>query len=245
MSRRTRCPADIVGQACDIHGAKMRLRNITGSEEIITENEYVISNLENRKGKWGVFFGNNHPIRIEVGMGKGKFISEMARQNLDVNFIGIEKYASVLVRALGKREADLNNLYYVCIDASVLPEIFEKGEVDTIYLNFCDPWPKERHAKRRLTSRQFFEKYNKILKKDGKVEFKTDNTGLFEFSLEEVEEAGWNLDMHTFDLHNDSEMAVGNVTSEYEEKFSGLGNPIYKLVASRCGNANSRTGRVG
>lgn len=211
----------------------MRLRNITGSEEMIAQNEYVISDLDNKKGNWNTFFGNENPIKIEVGMGKGKFISEMARQNPNINFIGIEKYASVLVRALDKRETQLHNLYYICMDAGALPEVFEKGEVDTIYLNFSDPWPKERHAKRRLTSRQFFEKYNEILKADGKVEFKTDNTGLFEFSLEEVEMAGWRLDTHTFDLHNDNEMVKGNVTTEYEEKFSSMGNPIHKLVAGR------------
>lgn len=157
----------------------------------------------------------------------------------DINYIGIEMYDSVLLRALQKREEleengeVYSNLFFMRVDARLLPEIFEKGEVDKIYLNFSDPWPKARHAKRRLTSREFLARYDQILVQDGKVEFKTDNKELFEFSLEEVEEAGWNLEASTFDLHHNEEMVQGNVMTEYEEKFSSMGNPICKMVISR------------
>ena len=178
-------------------------------------------------------------LHIEVGMGKGRFLMDLARLHPDINYIGIEMYDSVLLRALQKREEleengeVYSNLFFMRVDARLLPEIFEKGEVDKIYLNFSDPWPKARHAKRRLTSREFLARYDQILVQDGKVEFKTDNKELFEFSLEEVEEAGWNLEASTFDLHHNEEMVQGNVMTEYEEKFSSMGNPICKMVISR------------
>ena len=162
---------------------------------------------------------------------------DMAKIHPEVNYVGIEMYDSVLLRALQKREeyeqneGTLTNLYFMCVDARLLPEIFEKGEVEKIYLNFSDPWPKARHAKRRLTSRQFLERYDQILIPEGSVEFKTDNRELFEFSLEEVKEAGWTLETSTFDLHHDEELMKGNVMTEYEEKFSSMGNPIHKLIA--------------
>jgi tRNA (guanine-N7-)-methyltransferase len=172
-------------------------------------------------------------------MGKGRFLMDMARLHPDINYVGIEMYDSVLLRALQKREEledngeSLPNLFFMRVDARNLPEIFNTGEVDKIYLNFSDPWPKARHAKRRLTSRQFLSRYDKILGKDGTVEFKTDNRELFEFSLEEVEAANWTLLAHTFDLHNNAEMMQGNVMTEYEEKFSSMGNPICKLIINR------------
>ena len=217
----------------------MRLRNIPGSREAIAESQYVIHEEETRAGSWHEIFENDHPIYIEIGMGKGQFLMELARRNPDINYVGIEMYDSVLLRALQKRERleeegeKLTNLMFMCIDARLLPEIFEKGEVQKIYLNFSDPWPKARHAKRRLTSREFLARYEQILADDGVVEFKTDNKGLFEFSLEEVEAAGWKLLAHTFDLHNQAEMMEGNVMTEYEEKFSSMGNPICKLVAKQ------------
>ena len=143
-------------------------------------------------------------------------------------------YDSVLLRAVQKieqLEEKLPNLYFIRTDARNLPEIFGKEEVDRIYLNFSDPWPKDRHAKRRLTSRQFLERYDQILVKHGQVEFKTDNRPLFEFSLDEIREAGWTLLAHTFDLHHDKQMMEGNVMKEYEEKFSSAGNPIHKFIA--------------
>lgn len=212
----------------------MRLRNIPGSKEAIAESTYVIQDPEKRKGRWKEVFGNQNPVRIEVGMGKGRFIMDMAQLHPEVNYIGIEMYDSVLLRAVQKieqLEEKLPNLYFIRTDARNLPEIFGKEEVDRVYLNFSDPWPKDRHAKRRLTSRQFLERYDQILVKNGQVEFKTDNRPLFEFSLEEIREAGWTLLAHTFDLHHDKQMIEGNVMTEYEEKFSSAGNPIHKFIA--------------
>lgn len=212
----------------------MRLRNIPGSKEVITESACVVQNPEQQKGKWKNIFGNDNPIHIEVGMGKGRFIMDMASIHPEINYIGIEMYDSVLLRAVQKkeqREEELKNVVFIRMDARILPEVFEKGEVERIYLNFSDPWPKERHAKRRLTSRQFLERYDQILAEGGRVEFKTDNRPLFEFSLEEVQESGWTLAAHTFDLHHTPEMLEGNVMTEYEEKFSSMGNPIHKLTA--------------
>ena len=214
----------------------MRLRNIPGSKEVIADSAYVIQDPQKNKGKWKEVFGNDHPVHIEVGMGKGRFIMDMARLHSENNYIGIEMYDSVLLRAVQKREKmeeELPNLYFVRMDARILPEVFEKGEVDRIYLNFSDPWPKDRHAKRRLTSRQFLERYSEILDSQGRVEFKTDNRGLFEFSLEEVKEAGWTLEAYTFDLHHEKEMMEGNVMTEYEEKFSSMGNPIHKMIITQ------------
>ncbi|MFQ9514223.1 MAG: tRNA (guanosine(46)-N7)-methyltransferase TrmB [Eubacterium sp.] len=212
----------------------MRLRNVPGSREAIQESPLTINIPQDNKGKWNEEFGNDHPIRIEIGMGKGKFITQLARENPDINYVGIEKYSSVLIRAIEKcQDMEINNLRFIRMEAEYICDVFEKGEVDRIYLNFSDPWPKDRHAKRRLTSKQFFERYDMVLKKDGVVEFKTDNDLLFQFSLEQVPEAGWNLVNHTWDLHNDSEMVKGNVMTEYESKFSSMGNPIHKLTASR------------
>lgn len=212
----------------------MRLRNIPGADEAIAESPYCINEPETQKGSWQQLFGNDAPIHIEIGMGKGQFLTRLAKENPHINYIGIERYSSVLLRALQKMEQEpLSNLRFLCIDAASITEIFEKNEVDKIYLNFSDPWPKDRHAKRRLTSRQFFARYNDILKPDGNVEFKTDNRDLFLFSLDEVEEAGWKLAAHTFDLHHDKALNQGNIMTEYEEKFSSLGNPIHKLIAYR------------
>ena len=214
----------------------MRLRNIPGSKDVIADSRFVVQNPDSQRGKWAEVFKNNHPVWIEVGMGKGRFIMDMARLHPDINFIGIEMYDSVLLRAVQKREQMeevLSNLYFIRMDARTLPEVFAQGEVDRIFLNFSDPWPKERHAKRRLTSRQFLERYDQILAEDGQVEFKTDNRGLFEFSLQEVEETKWQLVASTFDLHHESEMVQGNVMTEYEEKFSSMGNPIHKMIIRR------------
>ena len=212
----------------------MRLRNVPGSREAIAESNLAINEPQVLKGKWNEEFGNNNPIRIEIGMGKGRFITQLALENPDINYVGIEKYSSVLIRAIEKcQDIEVPNLRFIRMEAEYICDVFNKEEVDRIYLNFSDPWPKDRHAKRRLTSKQFFERYDNILKKDGVVEFKTDNDLLFQFSLEQVPEAGWNLVAQTWDLHNDSEMAKGNVMTEYESKFSQMGNPIHKLVANR------------
>ena len=163
-------------------------------------------------------------------MGKGKFIMELARLHPENNYVGIEKYSSVLVRALEKQdEEQLPNIYFIRMEAEYIADVFDKDEVSGIYLNFSDPWPKDRHAKRRLTSVQFLERYEKILKKEGHVIFKTDNRDLFDFSLEQVDEAAnWKLLNHTFDLHN-SEYVEGNVMTEYETKFVEKGNPICRM----------------
>ena len=211
----------------------MRLRNVPGARETIIENQFSVQQPEQMKGKWAEVFQNDHPIHIEVGMGKGQFIIEMSRRNPEVNYIGIEKYSSVLVRAVEKLEDfEQDNLRLIRMDAENIEEVFDKDEVDRIYLNFSDPWPKDRHAKRRLTSTRFLERYDNILTPEGRVMFKTDNKDLFDFSLEQVEEAGWILENHTYDLHH-SEYNEGNVMTEYEEKFSAKGNPICRLVAYR------------
>ena len=212
----------------------MRLRNIPGADEAIADSPHCIQEPMAEKGRWHLIFGNENPIHIEIGMGKGQFIMKLAKEHPDINYIGIERYSSVLLRALQKMEIEpLPNIRFLCKDASIITEVFDEEEVAKIYLNFSDPWPKERHAKRRLTSRQFFERYDKILARNGVVEFKTDNDDLFAFSMEEVAEAGWTLDAHTFDLHHDPVLNEGNVMTEYEEKFSSLGHPIHKLIARR------------
>ena len=211
----------------------MRLRHIPGSEEEIAASPYVIQNPAGKKGCWKDVFGNENPIEIEIGMGKGRFIMELAALHPNINYVGIERYPSVLLRGLQKRaELELNNIYFMCVDAKNLAEIYAPGEVEKIYLNFSDPWPKDRHEKRRLTSEEFMAVYNQILRPDGVVEFKTDNRGLFDYSLEAIPRAGWKIADFTYDLHN-SEMGIGNVMTEYEEKFSSKGNPIYKLIACR------------
>lgn len=208
----------------------MRLRNVPGSRDMIKESRFTIKNETDYKGKWNTVFGNDHPMYIEIGMGKGQFIMTLARQNPDINYIGIEKYSSVLVRAIEKQEEeDLPNLYFIRMEAKNITEVFEEGEVSGIYLNFSDPWPKDRHAKRRLTSVQFLERYEKILVKEGHVIFKTDNKDLFDFSLEQVEQArNWELLNHTFDLHH-SEYIEGNVMTEYETRFVEKGNAICRM----------------
>ena len=216
----------------------MRLRNITGSREVIAESPYVVpeDTLEACPGTWHEIFGNDHPIHIEIGMGKGRFLNTLAKQNPQINYVGIEKYSSVLLRAIQKMEEDeLPNLKFIRMDAEDIDKVFGKGEVDRIYLNFSDPWPKDRHAKRRLPSRQFLARYDVILKKEGTLEFKTDNRPLFDFAIEELEPAGWKAQVITYDLHNDAALMEGNVMTEYEEKFSSVGNPIYKYITYRLG----------
>lgn len=216
----------------------MRLRHIPGSEQQIEESPFVISGPEEFRGQWNMFFGNTNPLHIEVGMGKGRFITELAAAHPEINYIGIERYTSVLLKAVEKRSLlFLPNLYFLCVDARTLPDIFAEGEVDRIYLNFSDPWPKDRHAKRRLTSPQFMALYDRILAPEGQVEFKTDNMGLFDYSLESIPEAGWTITASTKDLHH-SDMAEGNIMTEYEAKFSAMGNPICKLIAVRPGKSN-------
>ena len=211
----------------------MRLRNVPGSREDIANSEFVIQNPEKHRGEIVSLFPSKQPLFIEIGMGKGQFITTLAKNNPDINYIGIEKYSSVLVRAIEKQtELELPNLKFIRMDAENINDVFAENEVDGIYLNFSDPWPKDRHAKRRLTSRQFFARYEKLLKPEGKIQFKTDNSALFDFSLEEVEAANFKATEVSYDLHN-SEWNEGNVMTEYEERFSAKGNPIKRVVFVR------------
>ena len=212
----------------------MRLKNVPGSKEYIAASNFVIHDETERKGKVREYFSNNKPIRIEIGMGKGQFIYAMAQKYPDINFVGIEKYSSVLLRAIQKMEEEpLPNLIFIRMDAEDITDVFDEGEVDKIYLNFSDPWPKDRHAKRRLESRQFLKRYETILKDAGFIEFKTDNNDLFDFALEEVEAAGWKMIAFTRDLHHDEKLNEGNIMTEYEAKFSAIGNPINKYIIQK------------
>lgn len=214
----------------------MRLRNIRGSRETIAESNYVVHEdiMFEQPGKWHEIFGNNNPIHIEIGMGKGQFIHALAKLHPEINYVGIEKYSSVLLRAIQKMDAEeLPNLKFLRMEAEDITKVFGKHEVDKIYLNFSDPWPKDRHAKRRLPSREFLARYNKILKPDSRLEFKTDNRPLFDFAVEELEPAGWKAEVITYDLHADEKLVEGNIMTEYEEKFSSMGNPICKYIIYR------------
>ena len=185
-----------------------------------------IAQPELNKGKWNSVFGNENKIRLEIGCGKGDFITALAQREPDVNFIAIEKCMDVIILAMEKvQRAEIKNVRFMWADAANLLEVFEENEIDTIYLNFSDPWKKAKQAKRRLTYRTFLAIYNKILKSDGYVEFKTDNRPLFDFSLEEFEFYGAKVDQLTFDLHN-SEYNEGNIQTEYERNFSVKGFPI-------------------
>ena len=214
----------------------MRLRNIPGADEKIESSEFCVKEPASHKGEWNKVFGTDNPIHIEVGMGKGKFIMKLAEKNPDINYIGIEMYSSVLIRAISRAEeqqsagAGNDNFRFIRMDARALPDTFAMGEIDKIYLNFSDPWPKDRHAKRRLTSTEFLRRYEQILPKGNVVEFKTDNVGLFDFSLEQAEEAGWEICGFTRNLHHDSQMNDGNIMTEYEEKFAADGIPINKMI---------------
>lgn len=209
----------------------MRLRNITGSREIIADSDRCLETPLDMPGKWSELFGNENPIYVEVGMGKGRFIMDNAKAYPDINFIGIEKYSSVLLRGIQKLEEEpLDNVFFIRMEAEYITQVFAPGEVSRIYLNFSDPWPKERNAKRRLPSHQFLARYEEILAPGGRVEFKTDNRPLFDFAVEEAREAGWDIRVLTYDLHADEELMKGNIQTEYEEKFSSIGNPICKYA---------------
>ena len=210
----------------------MRLRNITGCREMIGESEFVVHEQETMKGKWREAFGNDHPVYVEIGMGKGRFLMDMARLYPEINFIGIEKYSSVLLRAVQKlEEEELPNVRLIRMDAEDLENVFAQGELDRIYLNFSDPWPPNRQRKRRLTWRAYLEVYDEILRQQGDLCFKTDNQRFFEWSLQEICQFGWLIQNISLDLHNSD--FEGNVMTEYEEKFSAEGYRIYRLEARR------------
>lgn len=197
----------------------MRLKHIKNAEEIISKSKYLEQNPRENKGKWNKVFNNDNNIEIEIGTGKGKFIIEKAIQNPNINFIGIEKYDSPLVSAVKKlEELELNNLRLVCIDALEIEEIFDH-EVDKIYLNFSDPWPKKRHAKRRLTSSVFLNKYESLFKNEKRIEMKTDNDDLYDYSCESFIENG-------YDIVKTDTNYLDTIRTEYEDKFIGLGKNI-------------------
>lgn len=207
----------------------MRLRNIKGAHDIISKSKYLVLEPSNYKGNFNKLFNNTNPIEIEIGMGKGDFIIEKAKRNPNINFIGVEKYASVLVYAIKKLESiDLPNLKIINIDANSIDEVFD-NEIDKIYLNFSDPWPKKKHTNRRLTSYIFLGKYKNIFKKDYIIEMKTDNQSLFEYSLVSLSENGYILKFVTFDLYSND--IQDNIQTEYEKKFVSRGMSIHKLIA--------------
>jgi len=209
----------------------MRMRHKPWADDYLAENSHiVISEPSQYKGKWHSVFGNDNPIHIEVGTGKGQFISGMALQNPGVNYIGIELFKSVIVTAVDKvKQTEAPNVKLLNINANMLSDVFADGEVDRVYLNFSDPWPKKRHAKRRLTNQAFLKKYEQVLGGKGEIHFKTDNRGLFEYSLTSFSEYGLVLTFVSLDLHQ-SEFE-GNVMTEYEEKFAAKGQPIYRVEA--------------
>lgn len=210
----------------------MRLRNKPWAEDYLNEHQdLVVPNPEDYKGRWNELFGNDNPVHIEVGTGKGQFITGMAKANPEINYIGIELFDSVIVIA-AKKAIDAgqpSNLRLLNVNGDKLEEYFAKGDVSRVYLNFSDPWPKTRHAKRRLTHANFLALYENVLIDEGEIHFKTDNRGLFEFSLMSLTDYGMQLKLVSLDLHNDD--VEDNIMTEYEEKFSSKGQPIYRLEA--------------
>ena len=203
----------------------MRLRKVKGAKEIILDSDYIIKEPSLLKGKYKELFNNNNPLHLEIGSGKGQFIIEKAKLNPNINYIGIEKYDSVLVRALSKlSNLELPNLYFINADAKEI-ELFFKKEIDVLYLNFSDPWPKKRHSHRRLTSNEFLEKYQSIFLSKPHIIMKTDNRFFFEYSLKTLVNNNYKIINLSLNLHNDNLSA--NIMTEYEEKFLLKGATIY------------------
>lgn len=212
----------------------MRLRNIPGARDAIAASPWVIQKPEEHCGQWRAVFSKDGPLHLEIGTGKGRFIMQLAKEHPEVSYIGIEKYSSVLLRCLEKQEElQLPNLVFIRGDAELINTYFAPGEIDRIYLNFSDPWPKERHARRRLPSSDYLRRYDRILAKGGVIEFKTDNRGLFDFAVEETAQSAFRIAQITYDLHNDPAINAGNIMTEYEEKFSKKGNKICKYILCR------------
>lgn len=209
----------------------MRLRRDPRATEYLAQDERVVQEPTTYKGKWHTLFGNDNPIHVEFGCGKGGFITELARRNPDINYVAAERAETVVYKACKKanREETPDNLVFVFEDMAKCLDIFEAGEIDRLYLNFSDPWPKKRHAKKRLTYRDFLKKYAIILGEKGEIHFKTDNKGLFASSIEEFSLEGWLMKNVTLDLHN-SDME-DNIMTEYEKKFSEMGFTINRLEA--------------
>lgn len=209
----------------------MRLRKVHGAKELIAEHpNYIIDNQEKNFIDLNYIFENDNPIHLEIGMGKGQFVYNLALENKDINYIGVERFDSVIVRALEKLiEEPLRNLILIRTDAADLSELFPQHLIYGLYLNFSDPWPKDRHAKRRLTNRKFLSMYEKLLVPGSEIHFKTDNKPLFDYSLEEMIEYGMDIKYVSYDLHSSD--FEGNIMTEFEERFSKMGNKINKLTA--------------
>ena len=214
----------------------MRLRNVKNKEDIMNNSNYLVKNYYDFKGNWKELFGNDNPIYIEIGMGKGKFIIENAKMYPDINFIGIEKYDSVIAKGLQKIPDGLNNLFMIRADALDIDEIFFR-EIDRVYLNFSDPWPKNRHHLRRLSSKIFLDKYENIFKNVEEIFMRTDNRDLYIYSLVSFSENGYKLKKISFDLHHDG---MPLITTEYEDKFSKEGLPIYYVECIKDSVQNSK-----
>ena len=208
----------------------MRLRNVKNKEEILSSCKYLIENPNEYKGKWKELFNNDNPIYIEIGMGKGDFIIENAKTYKDINFIGIEKFDSVLARAIPKISDEIDNLLLIRMDALDIDDVFFK-EIDRIYLNFSDPWPKNRHKNRRLSSNVFLSKYDTIFNDKCEIVLKTDNVSLFEYSVVSLSEYGYKIDQIYLDLHSHEE--IPNIETEYERRFSDKGDKILYLKATK------------
>ncbi|MFU1791986.1 tRNA (guanosine(46)-N7)-methyltransferase TrmB [Mammaliicoccus sciuri] len=209
----------------------MRMRNKPWADDFLKDHPNIVDVSLNHQYKMAEWFDKDQPIHIEVGTGMGRFITETAKQNPNINYVAIEKDKNVMVRVLEKvKEMELNNIKLINQDAKLLTEYFVENEVSRIYLNFSNPWPKTRHAKRRLTFSSFLEIYQHILNKDGQIHFKTDNQGLFEYSLESMSQYGMSFDYINLNLHEDE--PEDNIRTEYEDKFSSRGFRIYRMEAS-------------
>lgn len=214
-------------------GIEMRLKKVKNAKEIVENSKYFVDNPEEKSGKWIEIFGNDNPIHIEIGMGKGKFIINMAKKYPNINFIGIEKYDSALVKAvkqLDELDGNIPNLKLLLYDADNISEVF-CNEIERIYLNFSDPWPKSKHEKRRLTSQNFLKKYDNLFVNRKDIIQKTDNRNFFDFSLQSIEEYGYTIDEITYDLYSLNDES--NVPTEYEEKFNSRGIKINRLKAHK------------
>ncbi|MCF7923727.1 MAG: tRNA (guanosine(46)-N7)-methyltransferase TrmB [Candidatus Izimaplasma sp.] len=214
----------------------MRLRNVKYAKELINSYpSYVVEKPKKHKGEWHEFFGNDNPIELEIGCGKGKFIYEAAEKNPNINYIGIEKFDSVIVRALEKLIVQpLNNIKLIRFDAVNITEIFGQNEVRNIYLNFSDPWPKRRHEKRRLTSPRYLSRYHNILQNLGHIYLKTDNYPLFEYSLMQLNNAiHFSVDDVSLDLYK--HLPENNIQTEFEIKFVEDNKSIYYLKSIHKG----------
>lgn len=215
----------------------MRLRNLPGADDILKKSPFIVKSFDKKSDSWNNIFKNDNPIFIEIGCGKGNFIIENAIVNPEINFIGIERYSTVVAKAAQKAETHekankLMNLKFIRFDANYICSLFDENEVEKIFINFSDPWPKNKHSKRRLTSSSFLDKYRRILSLSGTIEQKTDNVDLFNFSMSSVKQNNWNIIKFSYDYHNEK-YCKDNIMTEYEKKFTNIGIPICFMSFSR------------